>query len=139
MLPAHPLELAEMVRHVWPIIWLFDSGRYLLAAGLMTAVLWLFREGLAARKIQALCALPRDVRREVLTSLRTATIFSLIGGGLYWASRQPGGIPGTWERLKRAVNDIKNGADPMAVGRRFASGESSTPALNDPALKSGAA
>jgi hypothetical protein len=62
---------------------------------------------------------------------------ALIGGGLFWASRQPGGIPGTWDRLKRAVDDIRNGADPMTAGRRFVSGESAAPALNDPALQSG--
>ena len=43
---------------------------------------------------------------------------AVIAAALYWASRQPGGIPGTWGRLKRAANDIKNGADPMAeIGR----------------------
>jgi hypothetical protein len=62
---------------------------------------------------------------------------ALIGGGLYWASRQPGGISGTWQRLKRTVGDIKNGADPMAAGRQFVAGESPAPALNDPALRSG--
>ena len=61
---------------------------------------------------------------------------ALIGGGLYWASRQPGGIPGTWQRLKRAVSDIKHGADPMTAGRRFVAGESPAPTLNDPALQS---
>jgi hypothetical protein len=62
---------------------------------------------------------------------------ALIGGGLYWASRQPGGIPGTWERLNRAENDIKHGEDPMAAGRRFVAGESRSPSLNDPALRAG--
>jgi hypothetical protein len=59
----------------------------------------------------------------------------LIGGALYWASRQPGGIPGTWERLKRAVNEIRNGEDPVAAGRRFVAGGSPAPRLNDPALR----
>jgi hypothetical protein len=56
-------------------------------------------------------------------------------GGLYWASRQPGGLPGTWNRLKSAVSDIKNGADPMATGRRFVKGEAASAGLNDPALQ----
>ena len=56
-------------------------------------------------------------------------------GGLYWASRQPGGLPGTWNRLKSAMNDIKNGADPMATGRRFVKGDSAPGSLNDPALQ----
>jgi hypothetical protein len=58
-------------------------------------------------------------------------------GGLYWASRQPGGIPGTWRRLKAAVQEIKSGADPMAAGRRFIRGETAQETLNDPALKAG--
>jgi len=56
-------------------------------------------------------------------------------GGLYWASRQPGGLPGTWSRLKSAMNDIKKGADPMATGRRFVKGEAASSSLNDPALQ----
>ena len=87
MLPAHPLELGEAFRQIWPIIWLFDTGRYLISASLMAAVLWLFRDThFAVRKIQTLCAMPRDVRREVVASLRTAAIFSLIGLGLYEAA-----------------------------------------------------
>jgi hypothetical protein len=56
-------------------------------------------------------------------------------GGLYWASRQPGGLSGTWNRLKGAANDIKGGADPMSVGRRFVRGERAPSTLNDPALE----
>jgi hypothetical protein len=62
---------------------------------------------------------------------------AVVAGVLYWASRQPGGIPGTWQRLKRAANDIKNGAEPMAVGRRFVRGEAATTRINDPALRPG--
>ncbi|HYM04293.1 MAG TPA: sterol desaturase family protein [Stellaceae bacterium] len=87
-MPAfHALDLGEAFRHVWPVIWAFDTGRYLAAAGLMAGILWVFRgAGFAARKIQAYCAMPRDVRREIATSLRTAAIFSLIGFGLYIAA-----------------------------------------------------
>ena len=56
-------------------------------------------------------------------------------GSLYWASRQPGGVKGTWNRLKESVNDIRNGVDPMTAGRRFVKGESTPAALNDPALR----
>jgi hypothetical protein len=58
-------------------------------------------------------------------------------GGLFWASRQPGGVSGTWNRLKSAANDIKNGADPMSAGRRFVRGEQAPASLNDPALQAG--
>jgi Delta7-sterol 5-desaturase len=87
MLPTHPLELGEAFGQVWPIIWLFDTGRYLVAAGLMAVILRVFwRAGLSARKIQAFCPMPRDMRREIVTSLRTAAIFSLLGFGLYVAA-----------------------------------------------------
>jgi hypothetical protein len=59
-------------------------------------------------------------------------------GSLFWASRQPGGISGTWNRLKAAANDIKGGADPMSAGRRFIRGDQAgSGTLNDPALQAG--
>lgn len=47
-----------------------------------------------------------------------------IAGGLYWASKQPGGIKGTWNRLRGAARDIQEGADPVEAGHRFMGGES---------------
>jgi sterol desaturase/sphingolipid hydroxylase (fatty acid hydroxylase superfamily)/uncharacterized protein (DUF2147 family) len=83
MLPARPIELGEAFGQIWPFIWLFDTVRYLVAATLMSIVLWAFWDaGLGRRKIQSRCPIPRDVCREVMTSLRTAAIFSLIGFGL---------------------------------------------------------
>ncbi len=74
---------------VWPIIWTFDVGRYIVAAGLLSIIIWAFwRAGLAARKIQVGSATPHDIRREVVASLRTATIFSLIGFAIYVAARK---------------------------------------------------
>jgi hypothetical protein len=46
-----------------------------------------------------------------------------IAGGLIWASRQPGGVKGTWERLKSAANDVKSGEDVRTAAKRFARGE----------------
>lgn len=57
-------------------------------------------------------------------------------GALYWASKQPGGIPGTWGRLRAAVDEVKHGGDPMEAGRRFIRGEA-TRTINDPALQPG--
>ncbi len=88
MLPIHPLDLGEAFRHVWPIIWSIDTGRYLAAAGLLTLILWAFRgAGLARRRLQAVCPLPRDIGREIVTSLRTAAIFSLLGFCIYVAGQ----------------------------------------------------
>jgi len=62
---------------------------------------------------------------------------AIVAGVLYWASKQPGGIPGTWERLKGAVDDVRNGADPVAAGRRFVRGDRTATRVNDPALRPG--
>jgi sterol desaturase/sphingolipid hydroxylase (fatty acid hydroxylase superfamily)/uncharacterized protein (DUF2147 family) len=86
MLPTPPIELGEAFGQIWPVIWLFDTARYLVAAALMSIVLWTFRDaGLRRRKIQTRRPIPRDLCREAMTSLRTAAIFSLIGFGLYVA------------------------------------------------------
>lgn len=73
-------ELWHVYLSAWPTVWVMDTGRYLVAATLMATILALFwRAGLARRKLQ-----PRDPaqgqrRRELLASLRTAFIFSLLG------------------------------------------------------------
>jgi len=55
-----------------------------------------------------------------------------VGGALaaaaYWASRQPGGIQGTCERMQQSVRDIAAGQDPAAVCKRFMSGGTEEPA-----------
>lgn len=64
----------------WPTVWVMDTARYVVAAALMAAILALFwKAGLARRKLQRREATPADRRREILASLRTALIFSLIG------------------------------------------------------------
>lgn len=73
----------------WPVIWAFDVGRYLIAAGLMTGLLLLARQsGHALRKLQARNATGGDRRRELLASLRSASVFSLIGFGVDQSARR---------------------------------------------------
>lgn len=48
-----------------------------------------------------------------------------LAGAAYWASKQPGGIQGTWSRLQQGAKDIAGGQDPKEVGRRFLRGEDS--------------
>lgn len=38
-----------------------------------------------------------------------------IGGGLYWASKQPGGINGTYNKLSDKVKEIQNSSDPLGT------------------------
>src|SRR5579872_4972400 len=66
--------------HIWSFTLVLDVGRYLVAAGGLALILKLFWNlGLKQRKIQARWASNADVRREILTSLRTGVIFSLNG------------------------------------------------------------
>jgi len=68
---------------IWSPNIVLDVGRYVIAAFGMALILKLFwNAGLGLRKIQARSASPADVRREILTSLRTGIIFSLIGAGV---------------------------------------------------------
>ena len=51
-----------------------------------------------------------------------------VGMAAYWASRQPGGVPGTWRRLTQGLKDVQAGQDPVAVGKQFISGRDEEPA-----------
>jgi hypothetical protein len=46
----------------------------------------------------------------------------------YWASQQPGGVPGTLRRLTQGLRDVAAGQDPSAVWRRFVRGTDEEPA-----------
>jgi Delta7-sterol 5-desaturase len=79
--------ITPFVEH-WPIIWAVDAGRYVLAAALTALGLRLaWAGGLRLRRIQDRAATGRDVRREVLASLRSATVFSLVGLAIDQAAR----------------------------------------------------
>jgi hypothetical protein len=56
---------------------------------------------------------------------------AVLGGAAYWASKQPGGMKGTWNRLQQGMRDIQNGQDPRMVAQRFIQGKDPLP--NDPA------
>ncbi|WP_425068910.1 sterol desaturase family protein [Reyranella sp.] len=73
-------ELWHVYLSAWPTVWVMDTARYLVAATLMATILALFwRAGLARRKLQPRDPRPGQRRREVLASLRTAFIFSVLG------------------------------------------------------------
>lgn len=66
---------AEKVgEHFFNVLY-FDLGRYLIAAGVLTAILLVFRGWADARKIQNKSAKASDYRREFLSSLRTVMVF----------------------------------------------------------------
>lgn len=66
--------------HIWSFTLVLDVGRYVVAACGMALILKLFwNAGLGRRKIQTRLASHAQIRREILTSLRTGIIFSLTG------------------------------------------------------------
>jgi sterol desaturase/sphingolipid hydroxylase (fatty acid hydroxylase superfamily) len=82
-------DLLQSYVDAWPGVWLVDTGRYLVAAALMAAIVAVFwRSGLAREKLQARTATGGDIRREILASLRSAMIFSLMGAALFVAMQR---------------------------------------------------
>lgn len=55
----------------------FDLGRYLIAAGTLSLILWMAKQYTEARRIQKRQASFADYKREFLSSLRTVLIFAL--------------------------------------------------------------
>src|SRR5688572_741539 len=82
-------DLLETYLSALPALWLADTARYLVAAALMSVLLAAFwRAGLAARKLQARHASARDISREVLASLRSSLVFSLVAAAIFVAAQQ---------------------------------------------------
>ena len=80
-------DLIETFTAALPALWIADTARYLVAAALMSAIVAVFwRAGLAARKLQARRATTRDIRREVLASLRSSLVFALLAAGVFVAA-----------------------------------------------------
>ncbi|MGA8903153.1 sterol desaturase family protein [Bradyrhizobium sp.] len=72
---------------IWSPMLILDVGRYLVAACGLALILKLFwNAGLSRRKIQARWASRSDVRREIVTSLRTGVIFSLNGAAIVYGA-----------------------------------------------------
>ena len=63
-------------QHFFNVLY-FDLGRYLIAAGVLTAILFAFRKWANARKIQTRTAGRKDYVRETLSSLRTVFVFGV--------------------------------------------------------------
>lgn len=69
-------------------IFLFDFGRYLVAASLIAGLVWLLRQTrFAARKIQKREANRADFMREFTSSVRTVAVYTAISIPIVWAFR----------------------------------------------------
>lgn len=83
MLDAFP-PLANLV-HKGPAVFAFDFGRYLVAAALVTAIVWaLRRTPLRTRKIQPREATTADRRREVAQSVQTVGVYTFVSAFIIW-------------------------------------------------------
>ena len=71
-----PAILDKVREHMLDVAY-FDLGRYLIAAGVLTAILWLGGRWLELKRIQKRRAIRADYAREFLSSLRTVFVFGL--------------------------------------------------------------
>ncbi|MEP4058588.1 sterol desaturase family protein [Parasphingorhabdus sp.] len=71
-----PDLLEKIIDHMFAAF-TFDLGRYLIAAGLISLIIWRARKWSEARRIQTRRAGFKDYKREVLSSLRTVLVFGL--------------------------------------------------------------
>lgn len=77
-------DLFATAAAAWPSIWLVDLARYLLAAAAVLAVLDLASEGWLRRRLVRIRAEAEGQRRqELLRSLRTVLVFSLVGTAVF--------------------------------------------------------
>lgn len=79
--------LIDLFLAAWPTIFTLDLVRYLVAAGVLTAILAVFSGPLAARRIQRARATLSDMRREITYSLLSVLLFSLVGFIVYFGSQ----------------------------------------------------
>lgn len=71
-----------------PYVFSFDFGRYLIAASVTVAVVWLLRHtSIKARKIQAREATAIDMRREFLQSMQSASVYTVGAAFLIWGTQ----------------------------------------------------
>lgn len=102
---SQPDYLFDLFVTIWPTIFALDLVRYLVAAGVLSAILAVFSVPLAGRRIQRGRASSSDMRREITYSLLTTLLFSLVGFAVYLGSQHGvfriygGDLPGTGRLL----------------------------------------
>jgi Delta7-sterol 5-desaturase len=83
-----PTALLDIAVQSAPHIFLFDFGRYLIAASLIAGLVWLLRRTrFASRKIQKREATRADFIREFTSSLRTVVVYIVLAIPMIWAFR----------------------------------------------------
>lgn len=83
-----PTDLPGIAAEAAVRIFAFDFGRYLIAATLVTLIVWgLRRTRFASRKIQAREASAEDFRREFGASVRTVLVYVVVSVLMIWGFR----------------------------------------------------
>jgi Delta7-sterol 5-desaturase len=91
------LTLFDAALRVFPNVFLFDGGRYVVATLVMCAVLFIaHRIGFASRILQTRRAMRADYIRELSTSLRTVIVYALVFTPVLWAKSRGLG-PGVYD------------------------------------------
>lgn len=81
-------DILSIVRETGPHILAFDFARYLIAATLITALVWVLRRtSFASRKIQKREATGADFRREFIASARTVLVYVAVSIPIVWGFR----------------------------------------------------
>lgn len=84
----HSTTLFTIARDMAPGVFLFDFGRYLIAASLVAGAVWLLRRtNWASRKIQQREATRTDFIREFTSSVRTVVVYVAVSIPVIWAFR----------------------------------------------------
>ena len=90
----------ELFAFIWPRILVMDVARYVIATALISAIVAaVMASAWAVRRIQSRRAGRTDYRREILTSLRTAVVFSLVGSLIFVGQNigvMPAALPWSW-------------------------------------------
>jgi lathosterol oxidase len=80
--------LIDIAQHRALGMFVFDLARYVMGAGLIAGLVWLLRRTrFASRKIQKRDASHADIRREVMASVRTVLVYTLVSVLTLWAMR----------------------------------------------------
>ena len=51
------------------------------------------------------------------TKVQNALFLSAVAGGLYWASKQPGGVKGLWDRFAPKLKKVQDAENPFEAAR----------------------
>ncbi len=52
------------------------------------------------------------------TKVQNAVFLAAVAGGLYWASKQPGGVKGMWNRFSPKFKKVQDADNPFEAARQ---------------------